>query len=64
MARGPKRWIQGAIRHPGSLRRSLHVPEDERIPRGKLLLAARRGGKIGKRARLAVTLGRLGRRSS
>ena len=51
-----KKWIQAAIKHPGALHRQLGVPQGEKIPEGKLSAAARKGGKIGKRARLAETL--------
>jgi hypothetical protein len=51
-----KKWIQGAIKHPGSLRKALHVKAGKNIPAGKLEKAASRGGKIGEKARLAKTL--------
>jgi hypothetical protein len=54
-----KRWIQNAIKAPGSLRKSLGVKEGETIPQKKLSIAAEKGGKLGKRARLAMTLRRL-----
>lgn len=50
------KWIQGAIKHPGSLRKSLHVKKDENIPEKKLKKAEHAKGKLGKRARLAETL--------
>jgi hypothetical protein len=49
-------WIAGAIKKKGSLRKSLGVKEGERIPAGKLAAAAKKPGKLGKRARLAQTL--------
>jgi hypothetical protein len=49
-------WIQGAIKHPGALHRELGVPEGEKIPSDTLRAAAKKGGKLGQRARLAVTL--------
>jgi hypothetical protein len=52
-------WIKGAIKHPGSLRKSLGVKEGETIPAKKLATAAQKGGKLGKRARLAQTLRKL-----
>ena len=55
MAKGGK-WIAGAIKHPGALRKSLGVKEGEKIPAGKLAKAAQAGGKLGQRARLAQTL--------
>lgn len=51
-----KQWIQNAIKKPGSLRASLHVKEGEKIPAKKLNIAAKKGGKLGQRARLAKTL--------
>lgn len=54
-----KNWIQGAIKKPGALRKQLGVKQGEKIPAGKLEEAAKKGGKIGKRARLAQTLKKL-----
>ena len=51
-----KKWIQGAIKHPGALHKELGVPEGKNIPAGKLNAAAKKGGKMGQRARLAKTL--------
>lgn len=51
-----KKWIAGAIKHPGALHRELGVPEGKKIPAGKLAAAAKQPGKEGKRARLAQTL--------
>lgn len=52
-------WIQGAIKKPGALRASLGVKEGEKIPKAKLTAAAKKGGKLGQRARLAITLGKM-----
>lgn len=49
-------WIQGAIKHPGALHKELGIPEGEKIPKSTLDAAAQKGGKLGKRARLAETL--------
>lgn len=54
-----EKWIQKAIKHPGSLRKELHVKKGEKIPEKKLHAAAKKGGKEGKRARLAETLKKL-----
>lgn len=54
-----KKWIQKAIKHPGALHRQLGVPADKPIPASKLRAAASKGGKLGRRARLAMTLKRL-----
>lgn len=51
-----KKFIQEAIKHPGALHKELHVPMKKKIPAKKLAAAAKKGGKIGKRARLAETL--------
>lgn len=51
-----EKWIQGAIKHPGALHKALGVPADEKIPAAKLEAAAKKGGKIGREARLAETL--------
>lgn len=56
-----KRWIKGAIKHPGALRRSLKVKKGKTIPVKRLRAAAKKGGKLGKRARLALTLRKLPR---
>lgn len=49
-------WIKGAIKHPGALHKQLGVPQDEKIPARMLSAAAKKGGTIGRRARLAITL--------
>jgi len=54
-----EKWIQKAIKKPGALHKQLGVPEGEKIPSGKLAAAAKKGGKLGQRARLAQTLGRM-----
>jgi len=51
-----KRWIQKAIKKPGALRKSLKIKKGQKIPLKKLQAAAKKGGKLGKRARLALTL--------
>jgi len=51
-----EKWIQKAIKKPGALSKQLGVPEEENIPTKKLKSAAKKGGKLGKRARLAMTL--------
>ena len=54
-------WIKGAIKHPGALHRELCVKQGKKIPAKKLRAAAKKKGKIGKRARLAETLKGLNR---
>ena len=56
-----KNWIQGAIKKPGALRKSLKIKKGQKIPLKKLQAAAKKSGKLGKRARLALTLRRLRR---
>ena len=60
MAKG-KKWIQSAIKKPGQLHRDLGVPQGKPIPAEKLRSAASKGGKVGQRARLAMTLKKLGK---
>lgn len=57
-----KMWIAGAIKHPGALRKELHAKKGHKIPAEKLKKAAHHGGVEGRRARLAMTLKRLGHR--
>jgi len=54
-----KKWIQKAIKKEGSLRKTLKAKEGKNIPVSKLEKAAKKGGKTGKRARLALTLRKL-----
>lgn len=51
-----KNWIKDAIKKPGALRKELGVKGDKPIPAKKLAMAAKKPGKLGKRARLAETL--------
>lgn len=51
-----KKWIQGAIKHPGALHKELGVPMGKKIPEKKLKAAEKKPGKEGQRARLAETL--------
>lgn len=59
-----KNWIAGAInpKHKGLLHRMLKVAADKRIPAKKLAAAAKKGGKLGQRARLAMTLSKMRRK--
>lgn len=57
-------WISKAIKHPGALHRQLGVPQGEKIPKSKLQAAAKKGGTLGRRARLAETLGSLRHRAT
>lgn len=52
-----KQWIAGAIKHPGALRKSLHVKKGEKIPASKLKKAEHsKNPTLRKRAVLAETL--------
>lgn len=52
-----KKWIQGAIKHPGALRKTLGVKKGEKIPAAKLKKAEHsKNPTTAKRARLAETL--------
>lgn len=58
-----EKWIQKAIERPGSLRKSLHVPEGEKIPAKKLQKASHSDNPtLAKRANLAMTLKKLHKR--
>ena len=56
-----EKWIQKAIKKPGALRSALGVKAGQKIPAGKLAKAAKAPGTMGKRARLAQTLKKLGK---
>jgi hypothetical protein len=52
-----EKWIQGAIKKPGALRKSLHVKEGDKIPEKMLKKAEHsKNPTTAKRARLAETL--------
>jgi hypothetical protein len=51
-----KKWIQAAIKKPGALRKSMVIKKGEKIPMKDLKKAAKKKGKMGARARLAITL--------
>ena len=60
MAEAKKNWIAGAIKKPGSLRKTLGVKKGEKIPAKKLEKATHsKNPTTAKRARLAETLGKL-----
>jgi hypothetical protein len=56
VAKRKKKWIKDAIKKPGALRKSLGVKKGEKIAVKKLRAAAKKPGKMGQRARLAITL--------
>ena len=49
-------WIKGAVKNKGDLHRRLHIPEGQKIPVSKLKAVIKRGGKVAKEAKLALTL--------
>lgn len=50
------KWIQKAVKKPGALRSALKVKKGSTISVKKLAAAAKKPGKMGQRARLAMTL--------
>ena len=55
-------WIKDAIKKPGALRKSLEVKEGDTISKSKLKSAAKSSNPTtAKRARLAMTLSKLGK---
>lgn len=59
-----KRWIQasGIDEHRGALHRELGIPRNRKIPPLVLKIAARAPGKLGRRAREAMTMRRISAR--
>lgn len=51
-----KKWIQKLHLKKGALHRQLGIPVGERIPDSTLREAAKAGGKLSKRAQLALNL--------
>lgn len=57
-----KNWIYRAIgKDRGALHRSLGIPLKEKIGHARTAAAAKRKGKVGRRARLALTLEKMRR---
>lgn len=54
-----KKWIQKAIKRPGALRRKAGVKKGQKIPVSKLRKLAKKKGRTGRQARLALTLRKL-----
>jgi hypothetical protein len=62
MGRSKKMFIQEAIKHPGALLKSLHVPKGHKIPESKLKKASHsKNPTLRKRAILAETFKKLPR---
>jgi hypothetical protein len=57
-----EKWIQKVIKKPGALHKQLGVAEGKNIPQSKINVAAKKGGTLGRRARLAKTLAKLSKR--
>ncbi len=60
--RKPKLNISEAIKKPGSLRKSLGIKKGKKIPAKKLDAAAKKPGKLGRRARFAETLKKISKK--
>lgn len=56
-----KDWIKDATKNKGGLHKALNVPEGKKIPKKAIDAAAKKGGKVGKQAKLAKTLGKFGK---
>jgi len=60
------RWIQGAIKHPGALtrtaKRAKAIKKGGGIKKAWLNKAAKKPGRLGKQARLALNLSRMRKR--
>lgn len=54
-----KNWIAEATKQKGGLHKSLGIPMGKTIPASKVNAAAKKGGKVGKQARLAQTLAKM-----
>ncbi len=57
-----KKWIQKMGMKEGALSRMMGIPENKNIPVAKLQKAAQASGVKGKRARLAITLKKIGKK--
>ena len=55
--------IKKAIKKPGALRAALGVKKGQKIPASKLRAAAKKPGKMGQRARLAMTFKKMKRKA-
>ncbi len=62
--RRPKRWIQKAHVKKGALHRMLKIPLGKKIPLAVLRRASRAPGLLGKRARFALNVRKLGKKES
>ena len=53
------KWIQKANIKPGGLHKSLGIAAGKKIPKSKIAKAAKKGGKVGRQARLAQTFAKM-----
>jgi hypothetical protein len=58
------KWIQSMGMKKGALHSQLGIPQGQKIPKSTLQSAAKKGGTLGKRANLALTLGKMHKGSS
>lgn len=56
MPLGKKKWVQEAVKNKGGLHESLGVAKGKKIPVARIQAASKKGGKVGRQARLALTL--------
>jgi len=54
-----KKWIQAMHMKKGALHKELGIKAGKKIPAKTLAKAAKKGGKLGRRSRLAMTLKKL-----
>lgn len=59
MAAKKKLDIKKAIKRPGQLHKDLKVSAKKTIPKAKVQAAAKKGGKVGARARFALVLAKM-----
>ena len=52
-------WIAKATKNKGGLHRSLGIPLGTKIPGPKITAAVKKGGKVGRQAKLAQTLAKI-----
>jgi len=57
-----KKWIQGAIKKPGALRKALGVKKGRKIPLSELAIKKGDTTRMKRRKNLAKTLGRMRRK--
>jgi len=54
-----KKWIQSAIQRKGGLHKSLGIPMSQKVGISREKVAAKKKGRVGRQARLALTLRRM-----